>query len=923
MPWLVKDPDLIARDDEVEEIAAFLDDVEALPSALLLVGEAGIGKTTLWRHGVAEAMRRGYRVLACSPAEAEAELAYAAVADLLEPTLSEIEQRLPPPQRRALRIALLLEDADEAQPDRRAVAMALLRAFRELASQSPLLVAIDDVQWVDASSFAALRFATRRLREAPIALLLSSRAAENSLTAPDDRLHCIAVGPLSLGALRGLLEDRLSRVYPRALLRRLHEVSGGNPFYALELARGLDPEHELSPGDPLPVPARLGDLIGARLRTLPSETLDLLAAAAALADPTLDLLEAATDAQATSRLSPALEAGLVELHRGRLRFVHPLYAERARGLLEAGAGQALHRRLAAIVPDVEQRARHLAASALPPDEAVAQTLEEAARAARSRGAPSSAAELAEAALKWTPRERTAGVYRRTLAAAEYHEVAGEAAPARDLLKGVMANEAPGHERAAVLERLARIATDSDSAIRLFEQAWAEAGDDFALKLRVQYGLAGAKWVASRDIGDAARHLRQAVRLAEQLGDEGTLVRVLAALAWIEWFLGCAAAHEQLARALELRDRVCELPLFDDPRWTQANLLAWMGDLTRSRSLLEELCQEARARDEQGALAMFLGMLGKVEWRLGDWETARLHVDEAEELARYLELDTIRALTLEKQVWIGAHAGDVDASQAKAADGLAAAAASGAVSVETGIRHSLALLALVRDDPARARDELETVCGRMWAAGRRESANLRETATLVEAFCALGETTRAVDLLGRFDREARRLDRAVGLALAARCRGLLAAAAGDFHRAEPAFEEALQQHRRVQEPFELARTLLSFGSVQRRAKKRAYARELLGRALAIFEELGARQWAERTCAELARIGGRAPSSGDLTATERQLTALVAQGLSNKEIAAALFVTPKTVGTKLSRIYAKVGVHSRTELVHRLGERASKV
>jgi DNA-binding CsgD family transcriptional regulator len=237
-----------------------------------------------------------------------------------------------------------------------------------------------------------------------------------------------------------------------------------------------------------------------------------------------------------------------------------------------------------------------------------------------------------------------------------------------------------------------------------------------------------------------------------------------------------------------------------------------------------------------------------------------------------------------------------------------------------IRHSLGVVALSRGDAAEAYRELAPWCERAWAAGVREPTHLRELTDTVEVLVALGETPRAAELLERFEGEARRLDRASGLALAARCRGLLAAAAGESDSAEVAFAEALRQHERFTEPLEFARTLLAFGSAQRRAKHRAHARELLGRALAIFEDLGARLWLERTRMELARIGGRAPSSGDLTATERQLADLVADGLSNKEIAAALFVTPKTVGTKLSRIYAKVGVHSRTELVRRLGERS---
>jgi DNA-binding CsgD family transcriptional regulator len=916
--------DLIGREDELEEVAAFLGDPRRLESALLLEGEPGIGKTMLWRRGIVDAEQRGYRVLSCTPAEAEAGLAYAAVADLLEGVWGEVDQELPAPQRRALRIAMLMEDVDGSQPDRRAVAVALLAALRALASRSRVLVAVDDVQWLDASSAAALSFAARRVGDEPIAMLLAGRIGGHALDVPVDRLRRVDVGGLTLGALRRLLEVRLRRAYPRPLLRRLHDVSAGNPFYALELARVLEPDHELRPGDPLPIPVRLGDLVDTRLRELPRETIAVLAAAAAAADPTLELLDAATGDDAGFRLRPALEAGVVELQRGRVSFAHPLFAESVRTILDPREAGLLHRRLATIVPDLEQRARHLAASAGNPDEAVAQTLEEAARAARSRGASASAAELAEAAVNCTPQERSDGLYRRRFAAAEYHDVAGQAARARVLFEEIVAREPRGHRRAVALERLGRVATDPETATRLFEQARAEAGDDLALTVTVEQGLAAADWVAWRDLPGAARHLREALQLAEELGDDRTLVRMLGAVVWVESFLGCWVEHDLLERALALRETVGDLPLAEDPRWTHANVLAWTDRLAQSRVLLEALSRDAAARDEDSALAMFLHMLSKVEWRLGEWADARRDAATAEELARELELDTIRAFAIEKQVWIDAHMGEVDSARAKAAEGRVVADASGAVWTEVSIRHALAILALSRGDSGEARRELGSVSERMWAAGIREPANMRETPVEVEALVGLGEMVRAAELLERFEREARRLERAWALAAAARCRGLLAAADGKFEQAERAFEEALRQHERLQEPFELARTVLAYGVAQRRARRRGDARRLLERGLATFERLGARLWAERARAELARIGGRRPSNGDLTATEQRLAELVAEGLSNKEIAAVLFVTPKTVGTKLSRIYAKLGVHSRTGLLHHLaGRRTSKV
>lgn len=923
MPWWLTAPDLIGRDDELEEISAFLDHAEPLPWALVLEGEAGIGKTTLWRSGLALAESRGYRVLACSPAEAEGDLAYAAVADLLNDVLPEVEGELPAPQRRALRVALLLDDPGDVDRDRRAVAAALLGALRALAARSRVLVAVDDLQWLDASSAAALAFAARRVADEPVAFLLASRPGKRDWLVPPERLRRIDLRPVSLGALRRLLEERLSRRYPRPLLRRLYEVSGGNPFYALELARVLAPEQELRPGEPLPIPAPLGDLIDARLQALPPQTLEALAAAAALADPTFDLVDAALETDAAARLRPAVAAGLVELRREHVRFAHPLFAEHVRTIFDLRRTRALHRRLAEIVPDLEQRARHLAAGSEFPDEGVADVLERAARSAGARGAPASAAELAEAASRLTPSERVDDLFRRRVAAAEYHEVAGHGARAGALLQELVERAPDGHARAVALERLGRIAWDSDTAIRLFERARNEAGDDLALKISIEQGLAGAEWVAWRDVPRAAEHLRAALRLAEELGDERTLVRVLGALVWLDAFLGSPTDDELLRRALELRERVPDLPLADDPRWAHANVLAWTDEPERARTLLETLLHEATLREEEGARLMFLNMLGSVEWRLGRRAVARRHIAEAVDLARDLELDPAAAFALQKQVRIDADDGRSDAARANAAGALAVARASGTAWAEEGIRHSLGVLALSAGDLDEAHRHLESLGDWVWDAGVREPCNLRSIPDEIEVLILLGRRETAEDLLERFEREAQRLDRASGLATAARCRALLAAAAGDLEAASDEFRESLRQHDRLTEPSELARTLLAFGVVQRRAKQRRAARETLGRALALFEELGAMLWAERTRGELARIGGRTRASG-LTPTERRLAELVTEGLSNKQIAAALFVTPKTVSTQLSRVYAKLGVHSRTELVRRLGERtASKV
>lgn len=911
---------VIARNEERDKIVSFLDGAGDEPTMLLLEGDAGIGKTTLWRFGIGAATERGYRVLASSPAAVEATFAYSALRDLLAESLPEVEAGLAPPQRSALRVALLLDSAEGEPPETRAIAVALLNTLRILSFSSPILIAVDDLQWVDSGSASALSFAARRLRGEAVRFLVSQRPGTAALEISQERLLHLELDPFSLGGLRRVLEDRLGWVYARPMLRRLHEASGGNPFYALELARALGRDVELRPDQALPVPPRLRELIQARLRALPPDTVEPVRLAAALAHPSLELLERAVDAELRVKLEPAVDAGVLELRGGHIRFLHPLFPESIRADLAPHEVRTLHRRLAEIVVDNEERARHLGLGAERSDETIASTLEKAARTASRRGAPAAAADLVEDALRLTPTGST-NLYRRTFAAAEYHRISGDTARASRLLEVLVSREPPGRRRALALERLARILDDPRTSVPLLEQALAEADGDLALMVMVEQALAGQAWLGWTDLPQAVQRLRRARDLAEELGDRAVLAQVLASLADIESFLGRRFDRAAIDRAVALSQEDDRIELTQHPRWMRARILGRAGDLVQAESLLSDLCREAADSGDEHALAMFLNEVGWGAWRRGDWVTALEHAERALELAREAELTAIRAFALSFRAWLYAHLGDVEQAHAASAETLAFASTIGARLPEMNARHALGVLALSLDDAAEARRQLDSLAERAWSAGIREPWMLRTIPDEVASLVATGEAAKAADLLVRFEREAVRLDRVWALAAAARCRGLLAGAEGEFEPAERAFADALVRHDVLEQPFELARTLLAHGVVQRRARKRREARHLLERAGAIFEELGAQLWAQRTRAELARIGGRASSGGDLTVTERRLVELVTQGLSNKEIAAALFVTPKTVGTKLSRIYAKVGVHSRTELVRRLAERSA--
>ena len=250
--------EIVGRDEELGSLHAFLDRATGGPAALVLQGEAGIGKSTLWVAGVEGARERGFRVLSSRPAEAESGLAHSGLGDLFEDVLEQVLPELPAPRRRVLAIALLLEEREAVPPaDPRALAVAVRTTLGALAKDEPVVVAIDDVQWLDGSSGSALAFALRRLEE-DVRLLLTRRV-EEGIAPPEletaihaDRIERLRVGPLSVGATHELLRQPLGRTFARPTLLRLHEASGGNPFYALELARALPPD--VDPTQPLPVP---------------------------------------------------------------------------------------------------------------------------------------------------------------------------------------------------------------------------------------------------------------------------------------------------------------------------------------------------------------------------------------------------------------------------------------------------------------------------------------------------------------------------------------------------------------------------------------------------------------------------------------------------------------------------------------------
>ena len=451
---------LIGREDELDLLEAFLAGIEEGPRALLLSGEAGIGKTILWDTGVGEAGRRIGRVLVGRGSEAEASLSFAGLSELLTPVFDEVAPSLAPPRRRALEVALLLAEPGETALDQHAIGLAVLDVLRAMAERSPVLVALDDVQWLDPASAGAIQIALRRLRDEPVGVLATLRLAPE-LESPVDLERSLAtdqltLGPLSLAAVHRLLEERLGLELTRPELVRVQEATAGNPFFALELGRELVRTNTRpAPGQALRVPESLHELLGSRLARLPGETLDVLLLVAALARPTVELLTSTYGER--NRVLEALEAAaqetVVELDDSSVRFTHPLLASICYERAPVWKRRAVHGALADAVSDAEERARHLALAADGPDASVAEELELAAEQAAGRGAAAAGAELYELAAELTP-DDPAEARRRRLRAARLVRLAGDADQAIAILQELKHEAPSGVERSDVLLELA-------------------------------------------------------------------------------------------------------------------------------------------------------------------------------------------------------------------------------------------------------------------------------------------------------------------------------------------------------------------------------------------------------------------------------------------------------------------------------------
>ena len=906
--------EVVGREEELASVRAFVDGADEGSAALVLEGEAGIGKSTLWLAGVEHAGAQGLRVLASRPAEAERSLAYVGLGDLFEDVLDDVLPALPAPRRRALEVALLRQEAAGDTLDPRALAIATRSALLRLGEDKRLVVAIDDVQWLDDASASALAFALRRLREEDVLLLFARRAGsglsvsevEQAIDAVQvERLH---VGPLSMGAIHRLLQGRLGRTFPRPTLVRLHETSGGNPFYALELARALQPEDATrDPSQPLPVPESLERFVRDRLGNLGPATREALSlvSAAGRCSPTM----LRTGGVAEDALAPAFDARVIEHSDGIVRFTHPLLASALYQELPADTRERAHRLLAEVVDDPLARARHLALASSEPDADVAAELEQAVTVAASRGASVTAADLAERAVRLTPADACEDRHRRSIAAARLHFLAGDARRARMEANELLATAPKGRQRADVLMLLSDIEASGalERAVALRREALAHADSDPALQASIHHWL-GSAVRKTEGLRAGELHARAALELADRIGDDALRVRTLATLGLLRFNSGepgaLALAEESygLAAAVEVETRLATALVL-------GHVLTWSGELDRARTLLEGLYRELSDRDER-ASAEALWYLSLVELGAGRLSLAADYADRQREISRLYAVDEQEdPLAIWVVARIAAHRGELPRARELAERSRALAHAQPVILA--GQEAVLGLVEAWSGNPREAVARFAAADQGRYGADVRDPSQFWWRAAYAEALLEVGQMDDAIDLLDLWEADAARLGRKRVLAQVGRCRGLVAAAGGDVAAALALLARAVTRHEAVGDPFGRAQALLALGIVRRRSRQKRPAREAIEAALEGFETIGAAGLAAKARGELGRIGGRTREQG-LTAAERRVAALVAEGLTNREVAAALFLGERTVETHLSHVYAKLGVRSRAEL-----------
>ena len=894
------DGELVGRDTEVAQVRTWVERVVDGPSTLLLRGEPGIGKSRLLAATVGAARELGLRVLETQPVEDELALGYVGLGDLLTRTFEEAAGALPEPQRAALAAALGLEaSAEPADP--MLVGRATTGALGNLSGKAPVVIAIDDAQWLDAASARALSFAVRRLGDARVSVVAALREPfpdPLGLAASGAGRHLeLRVTGLERAAVGRLLRAHGHRDLSPRLVSEIHRRSNGNPLFALEIARV---------GDVDGLPASLRDLVHQRVTDVAPDALAAIELVAVLGPVPFD------DLPDPAAVDGAVRAGILEERDGVVRFTHPLLAGDAYARIPPGERRELHRAAAANATQTEGRARHLALAATGPDAEVADLLDEAARLARARGAPETAVHLAREARRVTPPSSGAARLRRTMDEAEYLYLASDERGAANLVAQVLDEGAEGTTRVRALVQRALTTVDPDVAVASLEAAVAEPHDDPVLATRTLAQLAWQRGAWRGDVDPAVEEALAALSQARSRDDPATLVTTLTTAGLLLSLAGRPNAADHFREAVAILDRTPGGVGDHTVYVAYANERMWRGDFAIADAMLREERRLADAYGDEGAQLRLLVFGADLALRRGEWDTAAARLDAAEPESR----DYWRGQVLQRRAILRARRGHATARDDAEELRRSALAVTDPIVVQVA-DFAAGVLDLAHgnlQDAAVRMAPLASLDGRAGARAAEFAIVIPETvAVLVEAGLVDEAATIARSLELRAPQLAPWGDAALAL-----CDGLIAHASGRLDEALARLDVARTGFAALGAPWELGQALLAIGSVLRRAGRRRDAANALEEALAVLEPLGAEAAIRRARDELRRARPRPRRDDSLTDAERAVAALVAEGLTNREVAARLFTGVTTVEAHLTRIYAKLGIRSRTELARRVAD-----
>lgn len=918
------EPMLVGRGDEQGRIDALIEHARSgVSGALILRGEPGIGKSALLRYATDRA--DGMTVLSATGIEAESELPFSGLSELLHPVL-ELMPEMPPPQAAALAGALALGPPTEPEPF--AVSAATLSLLALAAEPQPVLAVVDDAQWLDHASRDALLFAVRRLHADPILVLLAVRDGEPVEFRPPGIPELIIDG-IDRAACFRLMEGSGGSRPSAAVAERVHTATQGNPLAILETVQllshaqlaGIEPV-----ADPLPTGPGIQQSFQRRIAVMPDKTRQALLLVAASQSGSIEEVRQAAVGSGVefSALDAAEVAGLTQNDGLRIQFRHPLMRAAVYYGAPAPERRKAHAALAAILVDprsLVSRAWHLAATAQGEDEAVARVLELAALEARRRSGLAAASRAFERAAYLSPDAEQRA--RRLQEAGDDAYIGGESERGIRLLDDALALAQRADLRACIMHSRARAEmwTGSPAAARRILLAAAdliEIGDPANATLM----LVDAATTAYQE-GDPGAEFEQtvqeAVRVAERAYQVGLRAggqpEAAAAGAYGKALLAFRRdrqnAYALLVQSLDAIDERESLQLAVQLINSAASFL-YYEEFDRMRGPLERLIAAARAASAPGALPYALGHLSELDFRTGRWPQAYAEASEAVALATELDHRFSLIYALACLSWIEAARGLEADCRAHLAQLMTVSDHARTIVGGYGARiRGLLDLGYGRNDDAikNLKPLFELLCSTTAAV----PFLFQEAPDLIEAYVHTGRRAEAERALTTFQGQTEGTPGSWPLAAAARCRGLIDE---DF---EPAFARAFALHEQTTMPFECARTQLCYGERLRRSKRRSEARGQLHAALSTFERLGAEPWADRARNELRATGETIRrdnrASDDLTLQELQVALKVAEGATNREAAAALFLSPKTVEAHLSRIYSKLGVRSRTELAHR--------